>query len=98
MEKEIIYTKEFWQKVKNEYDSGKMYICMSSQTFMDAYYFSHIRGIIENLASSFMKDNSHYFDKFKVGYACLFCSAYASTFEIIRIRHDFIDWCINKFN
>lgn len=92
-----VNTKAFWQKVKDEYKVGTSYsICSSSITFRDAWKFNlRSKETIRELAEHFLISCKEV-RKVELGFSWLFeCHSFDYG---VKIRKDFIDWCIQKFS
>jgi hypothetical protein len=88
-----VHSKEFWEKVKTEYNPSYKYICGTSEQFYVAWESPNKYEIIK-LAKKFLRYN---FCRFRywftfTGGTVLFVLAPA------KIRLDFIDWCIKKYS
>lgn len=94
----VIETKEFWEQVKKEYKPtlSFSFICITSDTFNKFWKGGYKEDILK-LGLEFLTYKCIE-EPYKTigGYDCLFYSD--SIEEIISMRKEFIDWCINKFN
>ncbi len=97
-----IKSKAFWLQVKEEYENTyleSVFICHSSEVFADAWYSDNKEPIME-LATEFKGDE---YPEFCVESFVLFCVG-NNSYNVVdftyrrKIRIDFIDWCIEKFD
>lgn len=88
-----VHSKEFWGKVKKEYDpSLSKYICHTSNYFC-VVWDSRNRSEIIKLAKQFLKYN---FWKFRYWSTSTGTVLFINGSEKTRI--EFIDWCIKKYS
>ena len=94
-----IESKQFWEQVKKEYNPNIIdyFICDSSVTFSRNYVLD-LNYKINLLAHDFIKCINK--NKFYIGVGILFLADVneADVNERIKIRIDFIDWCIKKYS
>lgn len=91
----VIKTKQFWLLVQSEYN-GEHYICDTSPTFCKEWEASN-RQVLKNIAAEFIEAEINN-NTTRIGDFILFqngCVWNESGFA--RVRIDFIQWCINKF-
>lgn len=94
-----VNTLQFWQTVKSEYNPYKIFICYTSNTF-ETEWEGQKKGDIMYLANIFLQDT----ELEKSWYVSnIFTFRPISNFSsmpdigFIRIREQFIDWCIKRF-
>lgn len=97
-----INSKEFWEKVKEEYNpKNSIFICASSKEFFMVWGDKNNQQEIKKLAKEFL-DYKFWrlkYWRFKIGDDTIFVSLlkiYAKYHKNIRL--DFINWCIKRYS
>jgi hypothetical protein len=92
-----VESKEFWEKVKDEYNSSHnvhISICFRSPTFENSWDNVDHRLSILELAYDYLLANKH---QELIGFDYLFINS-KNREEGKKIRQNFINWCIERFS
>jgi hypothetical protein len=92
-----VETKEFWELVKSQYNQHG-FICWSSEVFDKAWKFKKERNIIKKLGKEYLESVD--LPEFKIGVFVVLFAVNIPTYspKFSKVRVDFIEFCINKFN
>jgi hypothetical protein len=93
-----VESKEFWEKVKEEWDATSTYdfICFRSPTFEKIWDDPNTMLSIYLLANEFLIKHKEVI--FKIGCGDILFKGSESKVEMRKIRQNFINWCIEKFS
>ena len=99
----VIKTKQFWLQVRKEYVRGT-FLCVSSDTFEDVWKYGgeEDKECIQQLGLDFLNETNtnSIFTICDMGFVLFtfYGDLYGSRrAEFFKLRTDFIQWCIDKF-